>query len=144
MASYVKFQTFIEQLSEQGHNLGSDTIRAALTNTAPTVATDTVFDPVTLHPPPAAANGYTSGGATLTHVTSAQTGGTYKLVLNDALITATAGGIGPFRYVIIYNDTSATDLLIAYYDYGSSITLVNADETFTINCDGSTGIIQIT
>jgi len=137
MASFVKFYTFVEALAEGGHNLGSDTLKFALTNTAPTTATDTVFDPVTKHPPPEAANGYTSGGHTATIDSSSQSGGTYTLACTtDVVITATAGGIGPFRYVILYNDTSATDLLISYWDYGSSITLA-VGETFTIDVTAS-------
>jgi hypothetical protein len=137
MAAFTKFNTFIEKLAEAGHNLGSDTLKFALSNTAPTAATDTVFDPGGAHPPPAAANGYTSGGHTATIDSSAQVGGTYTLACTtDVVITATAGGIGPFRYVILYNATSATDLLIGYWDYGSSISLAEG-ETFTIDVTAS-------
>lgn len=137
MASFVKFNKFLEALAEGGYNLGSDTLKFALTNTEPTAATDTVFDPDTKHPPPAAANGYTTGGHTATIDSSAESGGTYTLACTtDVVITATAGGIGPFRYVILYDDTSATDLLIGYWDYGSSITLASG-ETFTIDVTAS-------
>ena len=57
MASYNKFQPFVEHLAEKVHNLGSDTLKVALTNTAP-VATQTSFDAVTDHAAPAAANDY--------------------------------------------------------------------------------------
>src|SRR5574343_689459 len=137
MATFTKFNKFLEALAEGGHNLGSDTLKFALTNTAPTAASDTVFAPGTLHPPPAAANGYTTGGHSATIASSAESGGTYTLACTtDVVITATAGGIGPFRYVILYNDTSATDLLIGYWDYGSSITLADG-ETFTIDVTAS-------
>lgn len=139
MASFVKFYTFIEALAEGGHNLGSDTLKFALTNTAPTQATDTVLDLVTKHPKPATDNGYTSGSwpKVVTVDSSTQSGGIYTLACTtDLVLTATAGGCGPFRYVILYNDTSATDLLIAYWDYGSSITLA-AGETFTIDVTAS-------
>lgn len=139
MATFVKFYTFVEALAEGGHNLGSDTLKFALTNTAPTQATDTVFDPVTKHPKPATDNGYTSGSwpKVVTVDSSAQSGGVYTLACTtDVVLTATAGGCGPFRYVILYNDTSATDLLISYWDYGSSITLA-AGETFTIDVTSS-------
>ena len=137
MASFVPFNKFLSQLANGGYNLGSDTLRFALTNTAPTAATDTVFDPITKHPPPAAANGYTTGGHAATIDSSAESGGTYTLACTtDVVITATAGGIGPFRYVILYDDTSATDMLIGHWDYGSSITLA-AGETFTIDVTAS-------
>ena len=137
MASFVKFNKFLEQLAEGGYNLGSDDLKFALTNTAPTPATDTVFDPITKHPPPAAANGYTEGGHAATIDSSTESGGTYTLACTtDVVITATAGGIGPFRYVILYDDTNATDMLIGYWDYGSSITLASG-ETFTIDVTAS-------
>jgi hypothetical protein len=137
MASFVPFNKFLSQLANQGYNLGSDDLKFALTNTAPTAATDTVFDPSEKHPPPAAANGYTTGGHAATIDSSAESGGTYTLACTtDVVITATAGGIGPFRYVILYDDTSATDMLIGYWDYGSSITLASG-ETFTIDVTAS-------
>ena len=35
MASFVKFYSFVEAFAEKAHNLGSDTIKVALTNSAP-------------------------------------------------------------------------------------------------------------
>jgi hypothetical protein len=140
MAAFVKYNTFIEEIFEGGHNLGADSLKVALTNTAPTAATDTVWN-TTVYPAPAAANGYTAGGNALTISSSAQTSGTYKQVLADSTFTATAGGIGPFRYAILYN-TSKTNKVIGYYDYGSSITLSNVGDSFTVDFDPSTGAIQ--
>lgn len=142
MATFSKFNSFVEALAEKTHNLGADTLKCALTNTAPT-ASQTVFDAVTNHAAPAAANGYTAGGNTLTVSSSAQTSGTYKLVCADTTFTATAGGIGPFRYVVLYNDTATSDELIGYYDYGSSITLADG-ETFTVDFSAANGVLQIT
>jgi len=137
VASFTKFNKFLEQLAEKSYNLGSDTLKFALTNTAPTMATDTVFLPGTLHPPPAAANGYTTGGHAATIASSSESGGTYTLACTtDVIITATAGGIGPFRYVILYDDTAIADELIGCWDYGSSITLA-VTETFTIDVTAS-------
>jgi hypothetical protein len=137
LATFTKFNKFLEQLAEKKYDLGSDTLKFALTNTAPTAATDTVFLPGSLHPPPAAANGYTTGGHAATISGSSESGGTYTLAtVTDVVITATAGGIGPFRYVILYDDTATSDELIGYYDYGSSITLASG-ETFTIDVTAS-------
>ena len=141
MSAFNKFNSFVEAVAEKTHNLGSDTLKVALTNTAPS-ATDTTFAPGGAHPPPAAANGYTTGGHTTAQTGSAQTSGTYKLTLTDVVITATAGGIGPFRYAILYNDTAAADELIGYWDYGSSITL-NSGETFTVDMDATNGVLTI-
>jgi len=141
MAAFVKFHCFVENLAEKVHNLGADTLKAALTNTAPTAASDTVWNSATTAPPPAAVNGYTTGGNTLSVTSSAQTSGTYKLVITDSVFTASGGDIGPFRYVIIYNST-ASNAVIGYYDYGSSITLATG-ETFTIDFDGDAGVLTI-
>ena len=138
MASYVKFQPFVEHLAEKVHNLGSDQLAIALCNTAPTATEGVLADLTQVS--------YTNcSSRNLTTSTSAQTAGTYKLVLADLVLTATGGSVGPFRYVVIYNDTAvspATDALIAYFDYGSSITLLDT-ETLTIDFDASAGVLTI-
>jgi len=135
MASFAKFQPFVEALAEKVHNLGSDQLKIALTNTAPN-ATDGTLSQLTEIT-------YTNcSSRNVTTTSSAQTSGTYKLVLQDLVLTASGGTVGPFRYVVLYNDTSASDNLIGYYDYGSSITL-NDGETFTINFDDSAGVLTL-
>jgi hypothetical protein len=140
MATFNKYYCFVENLAEKVHNLQSDTLKVALTNTAPTASSDTVWN-TTVAPAPAAANGYTAGGNTITTTSSAQTSGTYKLVLADSVFTASGGSIGPFRYVILYNST-ASNAVIGYYDYGSSITLADT-ETFTVDFDATNGVLTI-
>jgi hypothetical protein len=80
----------------------------------------------------------------LTQGTSAQSSGTYKLTIDNLTLTASGGSVGPFRYVVIYNDTptSPADPLICYYDYGSSITLAT-DESLLLGFDASNGLLQI-
>lgn len=138
MAAFNKVNAFIEKVFEKAYDLQNDTFKVALSNTAPTSASTTWN--TTNFPAPAAANGYTAGGNALTVSSSAQTAGTYKWVLADSVFTATAGGIGPFRYAIIYHSTSGD--IIGYYDYGSSITLSNAGDTFTVDFDATNGVIQ--
>ena len=89
-----------------------------------------------------AGNGYTAGGSTITISASSQSSGTYKLVVADVTITASGGAIGPFRYAVVYNDTAATDELICWHDYGSSISL-NSGETFTWDADATNGLLQL-
>jgi hypothetical protein len=139
MATFVKFHTFVEALAEGAHDLGSDQLKIALTNTAPTAATDADYSDLTS--PVAGTN---LDGATpfnVTTSTSAQTSGTYKLVCDDLTLTAT-GEVGPFRYVVLYNDDSTGDLLIGYYDYGSEVTM-STGETFVVDFDGSNGVLTI-
>lgn len=135
MASFVKFQPFVEALAEKVHNLGSDQLAVALTNTAPNATDDMLADITQIS--------YTNlSSRNLTTSSSAQTSGTYKLVLADLVLTASGGSVGPFRYVVIYNDTATNDELIGYYDYGSSITLADG-ETLTIDFDGTNGVLQL-
>lgn len=139
MASFNKFNAFVEDVAEKVHNLGSDTLKVMLTNTAPSASNAVKADITEI----SAGNGYSAGGATVTVTASSQTSGTYKLVGNDVVFTASGGSIGPFRYVVMYNSTPASGNLIGWYDYGSSITLASG-ETFTVDLDQSNGILQIT
>lgn len=138
MATFNKFNSFVEAMAEKVHNLGSDTLKVALTNTAP-IAGNTVLANITQI---ANGNGYTTGGTAASTTSSAQTGGVYKLVLGDVVFTAT-GAVGPFRYAVLYNDTATNDELIGWWDYGSSVTLANG-ETFTVDCDPTTGVLTLT
>lgn len=140
MATYTKFNAFVENVAEGVHNLATGTLKVLLCNTAP-VATNSVKADLTEI---SAGNGYTAGGTQATQVSSSQTSGTYKLVLDDVVFTASGGTIGPFQYAVLYNDTptSPADPLIGFWNYGSAVTL-NAGETFTVNFDGTTGVLQI-
>jgi hypothetical protein len=140
MATFVKYNTFIDEVSKGGHNLQTAVFKAALTNTAPTPASDTVWN-TTVAPPPAAGSGYTAGGNTLTTSSAATSSGVFKLVLADSVFTAAGGTIGPFRYVVLYN-SSASNKVVGSYDYGSSITL-NDTETFTVDFDGTNGVLTL-
>jgi uncharacterized protein (DUF2252 family) len=139
MAAFNKFDSFVEALAEKTHNLGSDVLKVMLTNSAP-LATNTVKANITEI---TAGNGYTAGGNTATVSTSAQTSGTYKLVLADpATWTATGGSIGPLRYAVLYNDTATSKELIGWWDYGSSVTLATG-ETFTVDLDQVNGVLTL-
>lgn len=137
MAAFNKFHSFVDALCKKLHNLNTDTIKVLLTNTAP-VATNTVKANLTEI---AAGNGYAAGGVSSAQTLSNATG-TEKLVLTDVTWTASGGTIGPFRYVVIYNDTATNDELIGWYDRGSSVTLADT-ETFTLDFDGSAGALTL-
>lgn len=139
MPALNKFNSFADELAAGGHNLKTAVFKVALTNTAP-LATNTTWN-VTDHPAPAAGNGYTAGGNTITTSSATTTSGTFKLVLADSVFTATAGGIGPIRYAVLYN-SSATNKGVGWYDYGSSITLADG-ETLTVDFDGTNGVLTI-
>ena len=142
MATFTKVNDFVEHIAEKVHNLGSDQLTVALSNTAPAAET-----PV----PTADGNGvlanvteiaYTNLSArTITTSASAVSSGTYKLTLTDLTLTA-SGAVATFRYVYIYNDTATNDELICVYDYGSAITMANG-ETLLIDFDAANGLLQI-
>lgn len=140
MAAFNKFNQFVEDVAEKVHNLGADTLKVLLTNTAP-AATNAVKADLTEI---SAGNGYTAGGTAATISSSSQTSGTYKLVLADVVFTASGGSIGPFRYAVLYNDTptSPADPLIGWWDYGSALTL-NAGDTFTVDFSPTNGVLTL-
>ena len=145
MATFTKFNSFVEALAEKVHNLGSDTLKVFLTNTAPNASTHTAYDGTTGTTGPAeiaAGNGYTATGNAAAVTTSAQSAGTYKLVLGDPATFTATGSVGPFRYSVLYNSTSAGKELIGWWDYGSSITLANG-ETFKVDFDPTSGVLTI-
>lgn len=135
MASYTKFNPFVENLAEKVFNLGSDTLKVALTNSAPSASNGTLSQITEIS--------YTNlSSRTLTVTGSVQTSGTYKLTISDLVLTASGGTVGPFQYIVIYDDTASNDELIAYYDYGSALTL-NDSDTLTLDFDGTNGFLQI-
>lgn len=140
MASYNKFQVFTKDLIEGKHNFASNTFKIMLTNTAP-VNTNAVKADLTEI---SAGNGYTAGG-TATTISSSTTSGVAKVTGTDVVFTAAGGAIGPLRYAVLYNDTQTTPLkpLVAWWDYGSSITL-NDTETLTVDFDSTNGIFTVT
>lgn len=124
-ATYNKFNAWSENMVEVA-NLATDQFVVALTNTAPTASNSVLADITQI--------AYTNlSSRNLTTASSSQTSGTYSLVLNDLTLSAT-GTVATFRYVVIYDDTptSPADPLVAWFDYGSSITLTNG-ETLTLD-----------
>lgn len=137
MASYNKFNSFVEAMAEKAHNLGSDTLTIALTAAANApVATNSVLADLTQI-------SYTNlSSRALTTSSSAQSSGTYKLVMTDKVLTASGGAVATFRYVVIYNDTASSDELINWFDYGGNLTLADG-ETLTVDFDGTNGLLQV-
>ena len=144
MATFNKVNDFVVN-AVHNMDLASDSFVVALSNTAPASETP---------------NPTTDGNGILANVTeisyanlssrtlatssSAQTAGTYKLVLVDQTLTSSNGTTGPFRYVYVYNDTvtAPDDPLVGYYDYGSSLTLQDGD-SLTLDFSAANGVVQI-
>lgn len=143
MAAYNKFQAFVEHLTGKQHDLyGSggtiDALKVYLSNTAPNAATHAAkadLAEITNQ------NGYTAP-VTVTPV-GARSGGTYTLQGTSLTITASGGTVGPFQYVVLYNDTPTTpvaDPLIGWWDRTAPLTLQNG-ESFSVKFnDAAVGV----
>ena len=139
MATYNKFNQFTKDLIDGVHDIDGHSFKVMLTNTAP-VATNTIKANLTEI---SAGNGYSAGG-TATTITTSTSSGTAKATATDVIFTASGGSIGPLRYAVLYNDTptSPADPLIAWWDYGSSITLASG-ESLTVDFDGTNGVFTV-
>jgi hypothetical protein len=150
MATFSKFNCFVEDLGRKIHNLNADTLKIMLTNSAPS-ASNTVDGNITEI---TAANGYSAGGATVASNAYTQTSGTGKLTGNAVTYTATTGGIATFRYMVLYNATAGSASnrpLIGWWDQAATVTLANDGDKFTFgkdsagaNWDSTTPILSIT
>lgn len=139
MAVFQKVPDFVEQVLKGAHNFAAHTFKLALTNVAPQAANAVLADLTQI----AATGGYVAGGFALDSVVLSETAGTAKVVIADELITAAGGAMGPFRYTVIYNDTATGKPLVGYYDYGSSITLNDA-ESLLVDFDQAAGVLTLT
>jgi len=140
-SSYQKFRQFVEDLAKGVHDLDAHTFKVALSNVAPSVDNAVLADITQI----ADGYGYAAGGLAAAFTSSEQTAGVMKLILQDVTFTASGGAIGPFRYAILYNDTptAPADPLIAFWDRGSEITLIDG-ETCVIDLDQTNGVFSIT
>jgi hypothetical protein len=131
MPTLQKNYFFTLDLGSKVFNLTSDTLKLAFTDTAPTTATHVYAD---ISSPLALTNMATSPA--LTSATFTQSTGTATLGTATWTGTSQTGNFGPFRYVVIYDDTATSKNIIGWADYGSELTLsgVNGDQltiTFT-------------
>ena len=136
---------FYEAIGDGEHDLSADSIRIALSNTAPASESSN---------PTASGNGvlanvtqvsYTNYSDDMTsdrildNVTWTESSGTATLNCDDFTITASGGALASFRYIYIYNDTptSPADPIIAVIDEESTVTLADGSNyAVTINASG--------
>jgi len=142
VASYNKFNLFTQDVCRATYNFNAaDVFKVMLTNTAP-VATNHVYADVS------GAELTTTGGYTVGGISSAMSdsssSGTEKVLATNVTWTGSGGGMGPFRYVIVYDTTPSSPLkpLVCWFDNGSSISL-NSGDTFTVSFDGTNGLFQM-
>jgi hypothetical protein len=136
MATFQKFNNFVQNLGLKTILLTTDTFKVMLTNTAP-VATNSVYADISANEL-ASGNGYTTGGAAVTGTGYTNATGTSSFSASATTFTSVTGNMGPFRYVVYYDSTDTNKSLCGFYDYGSSITLNGAaGETFIVTPAGS-------
>lgn len=118
--AYNKFNAFIADVMNKVHNLGADTLSVALSNSAPSSGNSILSDITEI--------AYTNlSSRTLTVGSSTQTSGTHHLAVSDKVLTASGGAVPTFRYIVVYNTTPTNKNLIAWFDYGSAVTLQDGD-----------------
>lgn len=136
MATYNKFNFFVQDVANKVHNLGSDQLTVALTDSVPNATNHLLSDITQIS--------YTNlGSRNITTVSSAQTSGVYNLKLSTITMTASGGSVAQFRYAVIYNSTAAGGNLIGWYDFGSEVNLSNGD-SLVVAFDGTNGLLSIT
>lgn len=138
MATFNKFNCFVENLAEGVHNLQSHQLTVTLTDVSPGPNLGVIGD---ITPCTGLANLSSRNISLAAGSPSSQTAGLYKLIVQDLTLTASPA-VGPFRYAVVYNSTASTSPLIGFYDYGSSITL-QTGETLTLDFDQVNGILTL-
>ena len=121
MATFEKFESFVGALGLKLHELNADVLKVYLTNNLPDTAADNVKADLAGI---AEQNGYAAADIQNTY---AEANGIGTLAGVDYEWTAT-GAVGPFRWVVLYNETASNDELIAWWDYGSEISLANGEK----------------
>jgi hypothetical protein len=147
MSSFNKFNVFVKALAEKNHNLASDELKVYFSNLAPNPSTHNTYNgtagvtaPTEIFP----GFGYVAGGNRALLVSSNQTNGVYRLILQDPGIwTASGGDIGPFRYFVLWNSTAASNNLIGWWDYGTSVTLFDG-QGFLVDLNQIFGVLTLT
>jgi hypothetical protein len=147
MSSFNKFDVFVKALAERNHDLSTDVLKVYFSNATPLANTHHTYTSTPTSAAPAeisAGFGYVAGGKPAAQVSSTQTFGVYRLILADPIIWAASGGtIGPFRYFVLWNSTISSDNLIGWWDYGTSVTLLDG-QGFLVNLNQSTGVLTLT
>lgn len=116
--AFRKFDAFVEAVLAGKIDLFADVLKIMLTNTEPlpthTVRADLVEIP--------AGNGYPAGGSPLEIISATMADGVFSLTAKDVTFTATGGSFGPWRWAVLYDDSTPDDRLICFWDYGQSFT----------------------
>lgn len=136
MATYTKYNTWVENLSNKLIDAfgTTDTWKAVIHTDSPQATDNGLADLTQI----AGNNGYTTGGIDISFNSTRSTG-TVTATASDQTWTASGGNLGSSttgEWVSIYDDTSASDNLLASFDYGTTFTVASG-ETFTLDFGAS-------
>lgn len=134
MAIPVYFESWGVDLFNGEHNFSADTIMVALCNAAnaPDAAADLNIADITQI-------AYTNlVGRTLTVDSVSEVAGVARVFIDDFNLEASGGSVAAFRYIVMYNDTHASDRLICYYDIGVEVTLLDT-QVLPLDFNGVSG-----
>jgi hypothetical protein len=129
------FHAFGPALFTGKHNFSSHAFKFALSNTAPTASSDDELADIS-------EISYTnlSGTRAVVIASLAQTAGLLSLSLTSGAHQASGGSVGPFRYVVLYNDTTSGKPLVGFWTRGSSETLL---DTKYLNIIPTSAVLQV-
>jgi hypothetical protein len=132
--NFQRFESFTSAVAKKLHNLDTDQMVVALaTGVDPEDEVLTDITQIT----------YTNLSARqLGAMAGTTAGGTFSMKRQNLTMTSTGGTTGPFRYCVVYNDTSVAKNLVGFYDWGSNLTLENGD-SLTIQFDATQGLLQV-
>jgi hypothetical protein len=127
-AAFTKFNCFALDLGKGVHQLhaAGHTLKAYLSNATPSLSLDLVMADLA-----EIATGFGYAGPVDIQNDFTASGNVGTLTAVDFTITGAGGDIGPFRYVVVMNDSVAGKPLIGYCDYGASITLHDLEPFLT-------------
>lgn len=142
MAQFVFFDEFKRRQGDADIDLTTGTGHAfkfRLTNTAPNV--DTHDDAADL--PAITGGSYADVAITHTWAETSAGSGVWRFAASaDVTFTASGGDFGTARYVVLYDDTHASDALVGYFDYGAGFVVTDGN-TFTLNLDANYEIFTL-
>ena len=134
MASYVKYFPFVEHLGNELIDIFgiTDTFKAAIAAAAyvPAQTHDDLSSVTQI-----TGTGYNAGGEDIQN-DATRASGTVTMTALDVVWTAGAADWGSGQEIVCHDDTSVTDKLMCYWDYGSTFTVGNG-ETFTVDFGAS-------
>jgi len=140
MATFQVTDEFANYLGTAAANMDTHVFKAALTLTAPVKATTTTLSTVTQI---AATGGYAVTADI--NGTWAETGagtGIWQFTSSAFSWTATGADFASARYIVIYDDTHASDAVVGFVDYGAPF-VVTEGNSLTVT-PGANGIFRLT